>query len=42
MGTRILETLFTEPGTSPEDDAADADGEPKQPTANVATPSRRT
>jgi MerR family transcriptional regulator/heat shock protein HspR len=41
MGARILETLFTESGASPEDGAADADGEPMQPTANVATPSRR-
>jgi MerR family transcriptional regulator/heat shock protein HspR len=41
MGTRILETLFTEPGSSAEDDAADADGKPTKPTANVASPSRR-
>jgi DNA-binding transcriptional MerR regulator len=41
MGARILETLFTEPGSSAEDGAADADGEPKRPTASVATPSRR-
>jgi MerR family transcriptional regulator, heat shock protein HspR len=41
MGTRILETLFTEPGSFPEDDSADMGNEPKQPKAPVATPSRR-
>ena len=41
MGTRILETLFTESGSSPVDGAADADGQPNEPTANVATSSRR-
>jgi len=42
MGTRILETLFTEPGSSTEGGAADADDKPTRPTATVATPSRRT
>ena len=41
LGTRILETLFTEPGSSPEDDAADADTETDPPTATVASRSRR-
>ena len=41
MGTRILETLFTEPGSLPEDDTADVGGKPKQPNEPVATPSRR-
>jgi MerR family transcriptional regulator/heat shock protein HspR len=40
LGTRILETLFTEPGSSPADDAVDADTE-TEPTATVASRSRR-
>jgi len=42
MGTRILETLFTEPGSYPIDDSADVDGTSNHPTASVATSSRRT
>ena len=41
LGARILETLFTEPGSPPEGGTADADGKPNNPTANVVTPSRR-
>ena len=41
MGTRILETLFADPGSSREDAPADVDATPDRPTEPVATPSRR-
>jgi DNA-binding transcriptional MerR regulator len=42
MGTRILETLFTEPGSFPVDDSAAEDDEAQPSNAPIATPSRRT
>jgi MerR family transcriptional regulator/heat shock protein HspR len=42
MGTRILETLFTEPGSFPVDDSAAEDDEPQPTKPAIATPSRRT
>ena len=41
MGTRILEALFTEPGSYPVDDSAAVEPEPNRPDAPVATTSRR-
>jgi MerR family transcriptional regulator, heat shock protein HspR len=41
MGTRILETLFADPGSSREDAPADVDATPDRPIEPVATPSRR-
>lgn len=41
LGTRILETLFTEAGSSLPDDAADGDGTPTEPTAPARVRSRR-
>ena len=38
MGTRILETLFADPGSSREDTPADVDATPDRPTEPVATP----
>jgi MerR family transcriptional regulator/heat shock protein HspR len=41
MGTRILETLFTEPGSFPVDDSAAVVDEPQPTDAPIATSSRR-
>ena len=41
MGTRILETLFADPGSSREDAPPDVDATPDRPIEPVATPNRR-
>ena len=41
MGTRILETLVADPGSSPEDPPTDVDATPDAALETVATPSRR-